>query len=96
MSPILLSDLPPSSDSSALNLLRCLQLIFRIVENDVYKQDWRSRGKLQVFHYQVMKWVLALLVGSIVGFIGFFSNITVENIAGYKLLMTSNLIRQDR
>ena len=62
----------------------------------MYKQDWRSRGKLQVFHYQVMKWVLALLVGSIVGFIGFFSNITVENIAGYKLLMTSNLMRQDR
>jgi chloride channel 7 len=73
-----------------------LQFIFRIVENDVYKQDWRSRGRIQVFHYQVMKWVLALLVGSIVGLVGFFNNIAVENIAGYKLLLTSNLMLQNR
>uniref|UniRef100_A0A0D9V8H3 Chloride channel protein n=1 Tax=Leersia perrieri TaxID=77586 RepID=A0A0D9V8H3_9ORYZ len=71
-------------------------LDYEIVENDVYKQDWRSRGKLQIFHYQVLKWVLALLVGSIVGLMGFFSNIAVENIAGVKLLLTSNLMLQNR
>ncbi|KAK1668701.1 hypothetical protein QYE76_056860 [Lolium multiflorum] len=71
-------------------------LDYEIVENDVYKQDWRSRGKIQVFHYQVMKWVLALLVGSVVGLVGFFNNIAVENIAGYKLLLTSNLMMQNR
>ncbi|KAF0921059.1 hypothetical protein E2562_038434 [Oryza meyeriana var. granulata] len=71
-------------------------LDYEIVENDVYKQDWRSRGKIQIFHYQVLKWVLALLVGSVVGLIGFFSNIAVENIAGFKLLLTSNLMLQNR
>lgn len=71
-------------------------LDYEIVENDVYKQDWRSRGKIQIFHYQVLKWVLALLVGSVVGLVGFFNNIAVENIAGFKLLVTSNLVLQNR
>lgn len=62
----------------------------------MYKQDWRSRGKLQIFHYQILKWVLALLVGLIVGLIGFFNNIAVENIAGFKLLLTTNLMLQNR
>lgn len=69
---------------------------FRIVENDVYNQDWRSRGKLQIFQYQVLKWVLALLVGVVVGLVGFFSNIAVENIAGFKLLLTGDLMLQNR
>lgn len=66
------------------------------MENDVYKQDWRSRGRIQVFQYQVLKWLMALLVGSAVGLVGFFNNIAVENIAGYKLLLTSNLMLQNR
>ncbi|EMS55037.1 Chloride channel protein CLC-c [Triticum urartu] len=71
-------------------------LDYEIVENDVYKQDWRSRGRIQIFQYQVLKWLMALLVGSFVGLVGFFNNIAVENIAGYKLLLTSNLMRQNR
>ncbi|KAL6616475.1 hypothetical protein ACP70R_038745 [Stipagrostis hirtigluma subsp. patula] len=71
-------------------------LDYEVVENDVYKQDWRSRGKLQVFQYQMLKWVLALFVGVVVGLVGFFSNIAVENIAGFKLLLTSNLMLQNR
>ncbi|EEC71893.1 hypothetical protein OsI_04638 [Oryza sativa Indica Group] len=71
-------------------------LDYELVENEVYKQDWRSRGKLQIFHYQILKWVLALLVGLIVGLIGFFNNIAVENIAGFKLLLTTNLMLQNR
>ncbi|KAL6840155.1 hypothetical protein ACP4OV_029965 [Aristida adscensionis] len=71
-------------------------LDYEVVENDVYKQDWRSRGKLQVFQYQMLKWVLALFVGLVVGLVGFFSNIAVENIAGFKLLLTSNLMLQER
>lgn len=62
----------------------------------MYKQDWRSRGRIQIFQYQVMKWLLALLVGSAVGMVGFFSNIAVENIAGFKLLLTSNLMLHNR
>ena len=69
---------------------------FRIVENEVYNQDWRSRGKLQIFQYQVLKWVLALFVGVVVGLVGFFSNIAVENIAGFKLLLTGDLMLENR
>ncbi|KAF8775163.1 hypothetical protein HU200_004561 [Digitaria exilis] len=71
-------------------------LDYEVVENEVYNQDWRSRGKLQIFQYQVLKWALALFVGLVVALIGFFSNITVENIAGFKLLLTSNLMLQSR
>jgi len=35
---------------------------------------------------------LALLIGLITGLVGMFNNITVENIAGFKLLLTSNLM----
>ncbi|XP_062206235.1 chloride channel protein CLC-c-like [Phragmites australis] len=71
-------------------------LDYEVVENDVYKQDWRSRGRLQIFQYQVLKWVLALFVGLVVGLVGFFNNIAVENIAGFKLLLTSNLMLHNR
>ena len=71
-------------------------MIFRIVENEMYNQDWRSRGKLQIFQYQVLKWVLALFVGVVVGLVGFFSNIAVENIAGFKLLLTGDLMLENR
>jgi chloride channel 7 len=66
------------------------------VENEVYNQDWRSRGKLQIFQYQVLKWTLALIVGLVVALVGFFNNIAVENIAGFKLLLTSNLMLHNR
>jgi chloride channel 7 len=62
----------------------------------VYHQDWRSRGMLQFFQYQALKWVLALFVGLVVGLVGFFNNIAVENIAGFKLLLTSNLVLHNR
>ncbi|CAL4972879.1 unnamed protein product [Urochloa decumbens] len=71
-------------------------LDYEVVENEVYNQDWRSRGKLQIFQYQVLKWALALFVGLVVALVGFFSNISVENIAGFKLLLTSNLMLQNR
>jgi chloride channel 7 len=69
---------------------------FRVVENEVYNQDWRSRGKLQIFQYQALKWALALFVGLVVALVGFFNNIAVENIAGFKLLLTSDLMLKDR
>lgn len=62
----------------------------------MYNQDWRSRGKLQIFQYQVLKWTLALIVGLVVALVGFFNNIAVENIAGFKLLLTSNLMLHNR
>lgn len=68
----------------------------RIVENDLFKQDWRSRKKVEIFQYVVLKWTLALLIGLCTGLVGFFNNIAVENIAGFKLLLTNNLMLQEK
>ncbi|KAA8545435.1 hypothetical protein F0562_020219 [Nyssa sinensis] len=71
-------------------------LDYEIVENELLKQDWRSEKKVEIFKYVVLKWTLALLIGLSTGLVGFFSNIAVENIAGFKLLLTSNLMLKDR
>jgi len=70
--------------------------ILRIIENELFKQDWRSRKRVQIFQYIFLKWTLALLIGLCTGLVGFFNNIAVENIAGRKLLLTSNLMLQHR
>lgn len=66
------------------------------MENDLFKQDWRSRKKVQIFQYIVLKWTLALLIGLGTGLVGFFNNLAVENIAGFKLLRTSNLMLNEK
>ncbi|XP_078173012.1 chloride channel protein CLC-c-like isoform X1 [Carex rostrata] len=71
-------------------------LDYEIVENDLFKQDWRSRQKIQIVEYIVLKWTLAMLIGLLTGLVGFFNNLAVENIAGFKLLLTSNLMLKHR
>lgn len=66
------------------------------MENDIFKQDWRSRKKSQIFQYVGLKWTLALLIGIATGLVGFFNNLAVENIAGFKLLITSDLMLKHR
>jgi len=68
----------------------------RIAENEFFKQDWRSRGKMQIFQYVFMKWSLCFLIGLIVSLIGFFNNLAVENIAGLKFVVTSNMMLAKR
>jgi chloride channel 7 len=43
-----------------------------------------------------MKWTLVLLIGLFTGLIGLFNNLAVENIAGLKLLHTSELMLNER
>ncbi|KAI4377160.1 hypothetical protein MLD38_014838 [Melastoma candidum] len=71
-------------------------LDYEIAENVFFKQDWRSREKLQIFQYTFVKWLLCFLVGGILGLIGFCSNIAVENIAGIKFVVTSNMMLMGR
>ncbi|XP_058097573.1 chloride channel protein CLC-c-like [Magnolia sinica] len=71
-------------------------LDYEIVENDIFKQDWRSRKKVQIFQYVLLKWTFALLIGLATGLVGFFNNLAVENIGGFKLLLTSNLMLTER
>jgi chloride channel 7 len=68
----------------------------RIFENEFFKQDWRSRGVYQIFQYICMKWFLCLMIGMIVGFIGFCNNLAVENLAGIKFVITSNMMLERR
>ncbi|KAH7681413.1 chloride channel 7 protein [Dioscorea alata] len=78
------------------NLCPIESLDYEIVENDLFKQDWRSRKKTQIFQYIALKWTLALLIGLATGLVGFFNNLAVENIAGFKLLLTSNFMLEQR
>lgn len=71
-------------------------LDYEIIENELFKQDWRSRKRSQIFQYIFLKWGLALLIGLGTGLAGFFSNIAVENLAGFKLLLTNDLMMEGK
>ncbi|KAK9110839.1 hypothetical protein Sjap_018899 [Stephania japonica] len=67
-------------------------LDYELIENDLIKQNWRSRTKAQIFQYIFLKWTFALLIGLTTGLVGFFNNIAVENLAGFKLLLANYLM----
>ncbi|KAK7271107.1 hypothetical protein RJT34_26735 [Clitoria ternatea] len=71
-------------------------LDYEINENDLFKQDWRSRSRAQVFQYIFLKWSLAFLVGLLTGIIATLINLAVENIAGFKLLAVVKYIQNER
>ncbi|CAM8942075.1 unnamed protein product [Rhodiola kirilowii] len=71
-------------------------LDYEINENDLFKQDWRSRSSIQVLQYIILKWTFSFLVGLLTGIIATLINLAVENIAGYKLLLVSGFIEDKR
>ncbi|KAL3829491.1 hypothetical protein ACJIZ3_018293 [Penstemon smallii] len=71
-------------------------LDYEINENDLFKQDWRSRSKVEVLQYVFSKWLLAFLVGLLTGLIATVINLAIENISGYKLLAVVKYIEQER
>ncbi|MBA0685695.1 hypothetical protein Goari_013346 [Gossypium aridum] len=58
--------------------------------------DWRSRRTIQIFQYVLLKWAFALIIGLGTGLVGIFNNIAVENISGFKLLMTTKLMLEHK
>ncbi|XP_052198806.1 putative chloride channel-like protein CLC-g isoform X3 [Diospyros lotus] len=74
------------------NLSPIESLDYEIAENDLFKQDWRRRSKIQIGQYIFMKWTLCFLLGTLVCLIGFTVNLSVENIAGIKFVVTSNMM----
>lgn len=68
----------------------------RTNENDLFKDGWRSRSRIEVLQYIFMKWVLAFLVGLLTGIIATLINLAVENIAGYKFLAVLKYINRER
>ncbi|KAL4335613.1 hypothetical protein GQ457_07G041180 [Hibiscus cannabinus] len=79
-----------------VNLCPIESLDYEIAENDFFKQDWRTRGRIQIFQYIFMKWLLCFLIGSLVSLVGFCNNLAVENIAGVKFVITSNMMLSGR
>ncbi|XP_020525513.1 chloride channel protein CLC-a [Amborella trichopoda] len=71
-------------------------LDYEINENDLFKHDWRSRSRVEVLQYIIMKWTFAFLVGLLTGLVAVFINFAVENIAGRKLLAVSHMVDQKR
>ncbi|KAK9697989.1 hypothetical protein RND81_08G075000 [Saponaria officinalis] len=71
-------------------------LDYEIIENDFFKQDWRSRGKTQIYQYIFMKWAFVFLIGLIVSLVGFFDNLAVENIAGTNFVITSKMMLENK
>ncbi|KAG6600708.1 chloride channel protein CLC-c-like [Cucurbita moschata] len=99
--PLLRSSTARISTTSQLaivgsNICPIESLDYEIIENDLFMQDWRSRRKIEIFQYVILKWALCLLIGLVTGLVGFFNNIAVENIAGRKLLLTNNLMLQEK
>ncbi|KAF5482233.1 hypothetical protein F2P56_002821 [Juglans regia] len=94
-----LRSVPNSSSQVAIvgvNVCPIESLDYEIFENELFKQDWRSRGKLQIFQYTFMKWLLCFLIGLIVSLVGFCNNLAVENLAGMKFVVTSNMMLESR
>ncbi|KAA8522971.1 hypothetical protein F0562_009394 [Nyssa sinensis] len=75
-----------------VNVCPIESLDYEIIENDPFKQDWRSHGYIQICQYMFMKWTLCFLIGFIVSLVGFCNNLAVENIAGMKFVVTSNMM----
>ncbi|CAK9175125.1 unnamed protein product [Ilex paraguariensis] len=71
-------------------------LDYEINENDLFKHDWRSRSKVQVLQYILLKWTLAFLVGLLTGIIATLINLAIENITGYKFLAVVHYIEKKR
>nr|ACV66338.1 chloride channel protein [Zea mays] len=71
-------------------------LDYEIIENDLFKHDWRSRSNVEVLQYIFLKWAMAFLVGLLTGVIASLINLAIENISGLKMLQMVNLVRGKR
>ncbi|XP_062185782.1 putative chloride channel-like protein CLC-g isoform X2 [Phragmites australis] len=71
-------------------------LDYELIENDVFKQDWRARGRGHILRYVALKWALCFLAGALAAAAGFVANLGVENVAGAKFVVTSNLMLEGK
>ncbi|KAK7283729.1 hypothetical protein RIF29_13470 [Crotalaria pallida] len=78
------------------NLCPIESLDYELFENQIFKQDWRSRRKVQIVQYVILKWLFALIIGLGTGLVGVFNSLAVENIAGSKLLLTTSLMTKEK
>uniref|UniRef100_A0A0E0FBR4 Chloride channel protein n=1 Tax=Oryza meridionalis TaxID=40149 RepID=A0A0E0FBR4_9ORYZ len=48
-------------------------LDYEIIENDLFKHDWRRRSNVEVLQYIFLKWAMAFLVGLLTGVIAYWA-----------------------
>ncbi|XP_040385698.1 chloride channel protein CLC-a-like [Oryza brachyantha] len=75
---------------------RIESLDYEIIENDLFKHDWRSRSNVEVLQYIFLKWAMAFLIGLLTGVIASLINLAIENISGLKMLHMVQLVRDKR
>nr|XP_016468444.1 PREDICTED: putative chloride channel-like protein CLC-g isoform X1 [Nicotiana tabacum] len=97
--PLLLNGLRRSASNTTSqvaivgsNVCPIESLDYEISENDYFKQDWRRGEKIQTLQYIFMKWMMCFFIGLLIGLVGFCNNLAVENIAGTKFVVTSNMM----
>jgi chloride channel 7 len=66
------------------------------VENEIFRQDWRSRKKSEILQYVAVKWASVFLLGILTATAALGINTAVENIAGLKFLWTVKFMQTER
>ena len=66
------------------------------MENEIFRQDWRSRKKSEILQYIAVKWAFVFLVGTLTAIAALGINTAVENIAALKFLWTVKFMQSDR
>ncbi|XP_011071569.1 chloride channel protein CLC-d isoform X2 [Sesamum indicum] len=69
-------------------------LDYEVIENCAYRQEQAKRGKIYRAYTVLVKWILALLIGTGTALAAVFINISVENFAGWKYSLTFNIIQK--
>ncbi|KAL0323585.1 UNVERIFIED_CONTAM: Chloride channel protein CLC-d [Sesamum angustifolium] len=69
-------------------------LDYEVIENCAYRQEQAKRGKIYRAYTILVKWILALLIGTGTALAAVFINISVENFAGWKYSLTFNIIQK--
>lgn len=77
------------------NLCPIESLDYEIFDSEILKER-RFKKKDEIIQYVMLKWGFALLIGLGTGLVGFFNSFAVENIAGFKLLITTSLMSKHR
>lgn len=68
----------------------------RVIENSRLSADWRSAPTADTLQYLLAKWVLVFLLGLITALVGYGLNMAIENVCGFKFLVTLHFMNSDR
>jgi len=71
-------------------------MAYRMIENELFDQNWRTRSKGDQVRYVVLKWAFCFAIGILTGIVGFVINLAVENVAGFKHQAVSALMDSTR